>query len=60
MLGLLAPCGLLKIRFLGSGPHLCDEEGLQATLELGQQQGDIVIHLFPKIIIGQEKAQHGP
>ena len=40
-------------------PHLRDEECLQAALVLRQQQGDVVVHLLPQVIIGQEEAQHG-
>ena len=40
-------------------PHLRDEERLQAALVLRQQQGDVVVHLLPQVIVGQEEAQHG-
>lgn len=41
------------------GPHLCDEEGLQAALVLCQQQWDVVVHLLPQVVVGQQEAQHG-
>ena len=40
-------------------PHLRDKERLQAALVLRQQQREVVVHLVPQVIVGQEEAQHG-